>query len=88
VYFGARTVVLSHPWQKIYSGRGGAGNAHKLLADDSVYERVLLHEQGIVQSYKEEHKSKEAKSTGRGGHGNIHKKKSVVGSDSCESAHL
>lgn len=76
--------ILSAKHRKLYSGRGGAGNAHKLLADDKIYERVLLHEQGIVQSYKEERKAKEGRSTGRGGAGNIKKKKSGLGS-SCAS---
>lgn len=76
---------MSAKHRKLYTGRGGAGNAHKLLADDKVYERVLLHEQGIVQAYKEERKETAANSTGRGGAGNIKKKKSGL-SDSCTSS--
>jgi hypothetical protein len=54
------------------------------LADEAVYERVLLHEQGIIQAYKEERKEIEGRSTGRGGHGNIKKKKSKSAfSDTC-----
>lgn len=50
-----------------------------------MYERVLLHEQGIVQAYNEERKGFEARSSGRGGSGNIRKKRSAGGSDTCES---
>jgi hypothetical protein len=47
--------------QKIYSGRGGSGNAHKLVADETVYQRVLLHEQGILHAYKEERMERAAR---------------------------
>ncbi|PVG03985.1 hypothetical protein CPB86DRAFT_793325 [Serendipita vermifera] len=68
--------ILTARQRRVFSGRGGAGNRHQLLADEAVYERVLLHEQGIVQAYKDERKEREGRSTGRGGHGNIKKKKS------------
>lgn len=74
--------ILSAKHRKIYSGRGGAGNKHTLVADDKVYEGVLLHEQGILQAYNAERKAKEGTSTGRGGYANIKRKKKSPYSDS------
>ncbi|KIM25001.1 hypothetical protein M408DRAFT_331473 [Serendipita vermifera MAFF 305830] len=73
--------ILTARHRKLYTGRGGSGNAHKLVADESVYQRVLLHEQGIIQAYHEERKERAGSSTGRGGSGNIKRKKPSSGSE-------
>lgn len=61
------------------------GNVTVTAADEGVFERVLAHEQAIVESIRERRGVKKgARSTGRGGMGNIKKVKGTPGSDACE----